>query len=694
MKRIFIAIACTITCHCLHGQTPTDTLIHLQSVEIQGQSFSGLSLGEVKRLQIENSATAINVTTAEALNQLPSVVSDIEGGILYRGSTHSGMLLHGIPYGLLEENSGDLLIQLPSLFFNQLSLTATPAIGQVPDGEGGVFNLSSTAYNRQDAPAVITAGAGLQERSNAGAILNLHPGRFHIIGKYNYRQEFRERQFTKTTTNAGGTTEMNNSAAAHPETQLGDLYLGFDASANDLISLYGLYYRMDYNRYGGINNTRYNPAGEIANRMLRHRFNYQEQEAYAVEARWLHTFNNPTDRFELVINYNNFVYNEDNDYKNENPNSGAIVAQDNLILRQIKDNYYLSAGYRKGFSDDLFLHFGFIGRYKEDYYRARAANLKEESWVNNPTKSNTFEFNRINYLLYLALEKNWEHFGGEIGVQAEHTYQKATGTEYSDPEANGREEYSYKLYPRLRMTLQTSLNSSLSLNYQLRANRPLSRDLNPFIDQADASYILQGNPDLRNEFIHSVDLTYELNLPLIRIVPALYYRYKTDRIMAMAYQNGEQTIWKKENMGDSRTIGGELAISWNPLPLLHLGISGNLFRDEIDARNVGYYERKSMICWEAKGYAQVNITPTTELRLDGFYLSDQLTPQGEIKARSSVNVGVAQYLFNRKLRANLSVSNLFDGLEEVTIIDTNALQMRQTRNRDVRVGWLTLTYHF
>ena len=47
---------------------------------------------------------------------------------------------------------------------------------------------------------------------------------------------------------------------------------------------------------------------------------------------------------------------------------------------------------------------------------------------------------------------------------------------------------------------------------------------------------------------------------------------------------------------------------------------------------------------------------------------------------------------NRKLRANLSVNNLFDSLGETTIIDTEKLQMTQVRDRDARVAWLTLTY--
>ena len=57
-----------------------------------------------------------------------------------------------------------------------------------------------------------------------------------------------------------------------------------------------------------------------------------------------------------------------------------------------------------------------------------------------------------------------------------------------------------------------------------------------------------------------------------------------------------------------------------------------------------------------------------------------------------MNAGLSQYFMNRKLRANLSINNIFDGLEETTIIDTDKMQIEQIRNRDARVTWLTLTY--
>ena len=162
--------------------------------------------------------------------------------------------------------------------------------------------------------------------------------------------------------------------------------------------------------------------------------------------------------------------------------------------------------------------------------------------------------------------------------------------------------------------------------------------------------------------------------------------------MEVATQVDDQTIWQKQNVGNSQSVGVDVAANWRPVKWRTVGLAGDLYRDEIDGRTVGYGEKKSMWCGDVKANLNFSITPTTELQLDGFFISDQLTAQGKINSRYTVNAGISQYFLDRKLCANLSVNNLFDSLEETTIIDTPDLQMTQHRNRDACVAWLTLTY--
>lgn len=684
MKRTLFLLS-VVTCLSLSAfsQTPVEKTVLLDSVEIRGKRFGGLTGGEVKLLQVDSNLSGLTGTTADVFRLLPSVVTDIEGGITLRGSDHPGLLINGVPYGLMEEYSGDMLIQLPALFFDRISMTALPPVEWIPDGDAGILNLASAAYTADDSPLVLTAGAGFQERYNAGAILNLHPGRFHIVGKYNYRREFRKRTFNKSTTNKAGTTVMNNNASARPDVHLADLRVGYDLTANDLVTVYGLYSLMDYSRYGKIHNNR-QVEGHLQPVMFRHRYNDQRQEAYAAEARWDHAFDPSREHLSVVFNYNNFGYDEENEYKNEKPETGKIMAEDNYYVNQEKHNYYLSALYRKRFAGDWLVRAGYIGRFKEEQYAAHGNKRVAGEWQSDPQKENGYDFNRRTNLWLAALEKRWSRFYAEAGVQGELNWQKI----------DGHDRTRFHLFPRLKWGYRTDRAGEWAFSYVQRVIRPYGSYLNAFTDRSDATHVWRGNPDLKDEMIHSAELSYSYATSAFRLSPSLYYRNKRDRIMDMVLDEGENgTIWTKENIGHSQTFGFELSGAWQPLRVLSIGFSGDIYRDEIDGRTIGYDEKKSMVCGDLKGSVNIRITPTTELQLDGFYISDRLTPQGKIKHRSSVNAGLSHYFMHRKLRANLSINNLFNGLEETTVIDTKELQMTQVRNRDAQVTWLTLTYH-
>ena len=142
MRQILLLPLAALLAMPVFSQTPADTTLTIRNIEIQGTRFAGLSeRGGMKILRVDNNLSSVTNTAADAFRQLPSVITDMEGAVTYRGSGNVGMLVDGVPYGLLEEYSGDVLIQLPALFFNQISLGAFPPINAVPDGDVGILNL-------------------------------------------------------------------------------------------------------------------------------------------------------------------------------------------------------------------------------------------------------------------------------------------------------------------------------------------------------------------------------------------------------------------------------------------------------------------------------------------------------------------------------------------------------------------------
>lgn len=692
MKKILYIVAALCLSLGIWAQDVDSTLNRtIEEVEVIGKFTSGITGSSVKTLQIERQLSSASVTAAEAIRQLPSVVTDIEGGITFRGSSQSGLFINGIPYGLLEEYSGDVLIQLPALFFNKVGLLTYPDISMVPDGDAGVLNLSSSSYKEIRSPLTFSVGAGWYERYNAGTVLNLNPGKFHITAKYNYRKEFRSRTFSKTTTTAQNTTSMNNNADARPDVHLADLRLAYDVSDKDQIGISGLFYAMDYNRYGRIDNQVFNPKGNLMKHVIRNRYNDQYQSAWSADAFWNHQFQQGSS-LTALFNYNNFKYDEDNDYKNENPDNQQIIAEDNQFINHDKHNYFWKVNYAHPLGEGYFLQAGYIGRLTNESHRNEVNAKQNGVWQPTLAKNYDYSFQRYLNLLFLSFEKKAEHWNAEVGLQAE--FMNRTMNEELPATSNNEEtkNKNFHIYPRAQVSYLFNSQQSLQLSYQQRVIRPLGSELSSFVDNTDVTHVIVGNPSLQDEYIHTLELNWQLALPGFRMTPALYYRNRQNRIVEVATQVGEETFWQKNNSGTSQTFGADLSLRWQPVHFLDVGLAGDVFRDEIDGRTIGYDINKSLWCWDVKGNLSVHITPSTEFQIDGFYISDQLTIQGKIKSHYTVNAGLSQYFANRKWCTQISVNNLFDSLEETTLISTDQLQLVQKRNRDPRVAWLTLTY--
>lgn len=200
-------------------------------------------------------------------------------------------------------------------------------------------------------------------------------------------------------------------------------------------------------------------------------------------------------------------------------------------------------------------------------YLTAAFDKVDGSFELSPAKSYNYDFNRYLNLIYADVVKNWGAFNAEIGIQAEFSHFKMN--EFSPSWINdpywqgikGKENKSsrFHLYPRARFTYEVNKSNRLSLSYQQRAIRPNGSYLCSFLNNSDPTHIIQGNPGLKDEFIHNVELGYQFSVPRFRLTPAIYYRNRTNRIMEIAGQVNDETVWKKENIGHSQAVGADLS---------------------------------------------------------------------------------------------------------------------------------------
>src|SRR5438093_12496364 len=98
-----------------------------------------------------------------------------------------------------------------------------------------------------------------------------------------------------------------------------------------------------------------------------------------------------------------------------------------------------------------------------------------------------------------------------------------------------------------------------------------------------------GNPRLRPESIHSLELGYQMRGDHFSFVPSIYYRYKTDGFTRVTKALTDSTFLRTmANLASDQSAGREpvLTLSLGREPQANL--NANVFYERIAASKLGY----------------------------------------------------------------------------------------------------------
>jgi Outer membrane protein beta-barrel family len=235
----------------------------------------------------------------------------------------------------------------------------------------------------------------------------------------------------------------------------------------------------------------------------------------------------------------------------------------------------------------------------------------------------------------------------------------------------------------------------LQLNYSRRVNRPESEDLNPFPEYRDPRNIRSGNPRLKPEYIHSIEFGCQWQNDKITVVPSIFYRQKYNGFTAVTEAINDSTLLTtKTNLSSDQSAGFEVVVSGSAGSIFSTNLSANAFYEQIDASNLGFSNNKSTITWSGNASCNVNLASATMIQVNSNYRSSRLAPQGEYRPSFVLNLGIRQDLFDEKISAILTASDILKTLDRKTDVNTYWLHQYVVNTRDSRIFYLGLTYHF
>lgn len=248
---------------------------------------------------------------------------------------------------------------------------------------------------------------------------------------------------------------------------------------------------------------------------------------------------------------------------------------------------------------------------------------------------------------YIFENKQWE---AEIGLRVEyvkiqydvnpdHIVYKSDGYIYTQP------------FPNLRLGYKLDENNKISFFYNRRVDRPNEVDIRIFPKYDDAEIIKVGNPALRPQFTNSIELGYKRSWGKGSLYNALYHRFADGTITRISSTVSPSNLIYAifQNANKSYNTGVEMVLEQEVSNLYSFNINLNGYRNQIDAftvenkyptTNTFSADQQKIYSGNIKMSNSFHFPKNIDAQITAIYLAPDIIPQGKIKSRFWLDVGI------------------------------------------------------
>ena len=646
---------------------------------------------------VDHDLMAKSSTASDLLQNIPSVQVDIDGNVSLRGSPDVMILVNGKKSPLMGKSRADVLQQLPAAGIEKIEVITNPSARFTPEGTSGIINIVMKKSAGTGVSGDATGHVGAAGRHNENLTFGYHPGKFDLFGNYSYRDDRRKRLGADdrilTALGAARSYREDNQVSMRPHVHMGTVGLSYHATPKDAFDLSADYFRRRPSRDEISTIISQGAVGVILTDHDRLQTGYELESETGVTAAFQHDFPKEDHQLRVEASVSDAPQTEAAHFVEHWRTPVQPDPASDILLRQSEKQGHLTADYSGPVDEESKLEAGYALELHRQDIRSDADSLDivQQVFVPDPAKTYRFRLDQAIQAVYGTYERALGKFSVLGGLRAEY----ATVTSDLVSGGTGFGDRYASLYPTLHLSYKASARGDVQLSYSRRIRRPESDDLNPFPEFTDPYNMDAGNPRLRPESIHSLELGYRMRGEHFSFVPSLYYRYKTDGFTRVTQALTDSTFLRTmANLASDQSAGFEPVLTLSVGRVLQANLNANVFYEQIDASNLGFTGRKSVVSWSGTG--NVNVTPwaTTMFQANANYRSARVTPQGDARPSFVLNVGARQDLYRDRISLTLAVSDLLKTQRQETELDVAGIQQRVTNRRDSQIVYAGLTYHY
>lgn len=311
-----------------------------------------------------------------------------------------------------------------------------------------------------------------------------------------------------------------------------------------------------------------------------------------------------------------------------------------------------------------------------------------ESLIRNDSLSNHFRYKeRINaaYASFSGkLDKKTDIL---IGLRAEHTHSVGRSVTL-----NTFVKRNYQnLFPSLFISRAINIDQTLTFSYSYRIDRPSYQTLNPARSFVDPYFFSVGNPYLKPQLTHSLELKHAYQNKIFTSFGVGF----TDDLIFFSNRPVSRMVLDRfpENLGKSQaynltvTLPIRITEGWN-MQMSLLGIYSQ-FRYTYIGERAKTYQLSGRL--NASGSFSLGKGWTAEI--NGWINTPETVALRYFDWKGTLDAGI-QKAFSSKLKTRLSIQDILHTNRSLAILDNPELKSTTTIRTDSRVALLNLIWSF
>jgi outer membrane receptor protein involved in Fe transport len=586
------------------GNIRLDIGISSKEVVIEGENPEFRMDFDKRVYDVEKNPMNAGGTGEDVLRNIPSLNVDVDGNVSLRNAAPT-IFVDGRPTTLTID-------QIPADAIQRVELITNPSAKyDAGSGNGGIVNIvlktnRSTGYNGS-----VRIGTDKRQRGNGGFDFNAKQGKlnFFASGNVNQRRVITNGYTRRLTTLPGLQTDLDQTQEVINDNLFlnGRTGIDFFADNRNTYTLNGNFtagrFRPDESIYA-VTDTLSSPNEDATSIYTRESLTERRFQNLGGSFLYKHLFAKEGTELTADVNANairsrflgDYVNRYDDAFQRIQRQEGGVrqtlITSQIDFVSKINDKTKIEAGARAQVRDysstyDNFFLNNSTGIYEE--IRALAVNYDYLDQV---------------YALYTTYSKDAGSWRYQVGLRGESSRYDG---ELTDTTVTFGNRYPLVLLPSAFVTKVINEKQDVQFAFSRKVSRPSFMQLSPFTDLSDSLNVSRGNPNLRPEFTHNVELSWQYSANKKNtFIASAYTRYTTDITVRYQLQEFNPVIDQEilvntyDNAAYSLAYGLEIVAKNSLTPWLDLTTNVNFFNSRIDGTNLTSGLTNNISSWWAK----------------------------------------------------------------------------------------------